>query len=192
MRIVSLVVAFASALVMTSAKPARTARVVLKTPELIVTSSGSEQTVALPGSAYDDLTFAEDGLSGKLMLVGQQLPAGSRKVPGHGISQVSWQPVGKDTAVELKFAAPPLSTLLNAVAGTPARPRTPQVLAGFIFETSTEAAPKGRSVLGARTSGARGPATQPGTYELPELPPAHYSDALVTLKLENAEFTDVL
>jgi hypothetical protein len=180
------------ALLTAAAQPSPTPRVILKTPELVVTSSGTEQTCAFPASAYDDLVVAEDDLSATLRLVGQQLPAGSRKVAGGGVSQVSWQPVGEDTAVELKFAAPPRSTLLNAVSGTPGRPRTPQVLAGFIFDGETSAAPKGRSVLGARTPGDGGVERQPGSYELPPLPPAHYSDAMVTLKVENAEFTDVL
>jgi hypothetical protein len=192
MRTAYLLVAIGASLLLSAAHPARTSRVIVKTSELTVTSSGTEQTCAFPGSAYDGLTLAEDGLSAKLTLVGQRLKAGSKKVVGQGLSHVAWTPVGKDTAVELQFAAPPTSTLLNTVPGTPARPRTPQVLAGFIFGASTELPAKGRSVLGARTPGAGGVAAEPGTYELPELPPAHYSDALVTLKVVNAEFTDVL
>jgi hypothetical protein len=192
MRITFAMLAVLGGLLLSAAKPGRSAQVVVKSPELTVTASGNEQTAAFPGGSYDGLTLAEDGLSAKLTLVGQKLTAGSKKVAGQGISQVSWTLVGKNTQVEFTFAAPPKSTLLNAVQGTPARPRTPQVLAGFIFDSDTEAAPKGRSVLGARTAGSAGLSTQPGTYELPQLPPAHYSDALVTLKVQNAEFTDVL
>jgi hypothetical protein len=175
-----------------AAAPGRQDHIVVRTPELVVTRSGALETCALPGGGYHDFVLSEDRLSASFVLDGQALPAGSRQVAGKGLRRVSWEPGEKQTRVQVEFASAPQSTLLNAVPGTAGRPRTPQVLAGFIFDQPTETASSAPAVLGTRQPSQAGPGRQPGQYELPALPRAHYSDALVTLKTENADIMQVL
>jgi hypothetical protein len=174
-------------------------RALVRTPELVVVRSAASETCAFPAANYSD--FKLDGTQASFTLEGQALPAGSRKLGGGGISEVDWTPGDGSTAVTIKFATAPQSTLLNAVPGTADRPRTAQVLAGFLFAPGTLAdGPHPAPALGARDvagGGAASPAqddkaNQPGAYALPKFRPVHYSDALVTLNVHNADFRDIL
>jgi hypothetical protein len=171
------------------------ARPVVESPELVVTRSGSMETVAMPASGYRDLEIAEKTAS--FVLIGHALPVGSRMLRGGGINKVSWSPAldGEEqlTYVTLDFSSEPRSSLLNAVEGTPARPRTPQVLLGFIFDRKqVRSGPE--TVLGSRQSTSPDSAglSSHGDYRLPKFDEVRYSDALVTLKVVNADFRDVL
>jgi hypothetical protein len=182
------------------ASAADAARPLVSMPELVVARQGGSMTLALPGTSYDELSIA--GLTAEFNLEGT-LPAGEKLLRGQPISRIAWTPLASDvgewTHVQVEFTTAPASSLLNAVPGTPGRPRTPQVLAGFIFPASSRAASP--SVMGARPeqAGAAAPAltagssaSEPGSYRLPPMRDAHYSDALVTLKVVNADFRDVL
>ena len=172
-------------------------KVLLRSPELVVQHGPSSETCAFPAAGYS--AFKLDGLTATFTLEGQALPAGSRKLAGGGISQVSWTPGDKSTQVTVNFATAPDSTLLNAVPGTKDRPQTAQVLAGFLFKAGTLADERHgpQSMLGSHDAEDTVPASersdrQPGTYKIPEFPTTHYSDALVTLKVQNADFRDIL
>lgn len=172
-------------------------RPLVDSPELVLTRSGGMETVAMPASAYSELEV--DGSRASFVLEGHALSAGSKTLRGGGISKVSWVPRDAadepSTMVELEFTSEPRSSLLNAVEGTPGRPRTPQVLAGFIFDKPAQRSAE-PGVLGARNpQGTAAPAQSSsahGNYKLPPFEEVRYSDALVTLKVVNADFRDVL
>lgn len=171
-------------------------KTVVRTPELVVKHGTGAETCAFPAESYSGFTL--EGDTATLTLSGKALPAGSRKLSGGGISNISWVPGDKATQVTIKFAAVPQSTLLNAVPGTTDRPHTPQVLAGFLFAPGVLSAAEsagGHAVLGARTDANptdSGHAVPNGQYKLPPFKPVHYSDALVTLNVTNADFRDIL
>lgn len=169
-----------------AAPPPAGPRPIIDTAELVLTREAGRETVAMPGDGYRD--FVLDGEHASFVIDGQALPAGSRQLRGNGIKSVSWTPQGsgkrKSTLVELEFAQAPGSSLLNAVSGTPGRPQTPQVLAGFLFDPNSSGKDATPSVMGGRS--------EAGSYKLPKFPDVQYSDALVTLKVVNADFRDVL
>jgi len=163
--------------------------VIVQEPELVVQRQGNIETCALPGDGYR--AFSVDDNSASFLVEERLLPAGHKRIAGHGIQRVSWEPVAGDTLVTVEFKAPPSFTLINAVDGTELRPTTPQVIAGFGFEPKAETG-YSYPVLGSRKPGQHVEEDAHGAYKLPELPPVKYSDALVTLKVENVDFRDVL
>jgi hypothetical protein len=161
----------------------------LDKPEAVVVKQGLSESLAMPATGYRDLSVDKDSAS--FIILGDPLPAGSARVREHGVTKLSWAPVADGTQVTLALDREPQSYLINAVAGTKERPETAQVIAGFIFKP--DARPAHHPVVGAsRPTADDARPDEHGTYELPELPRARYSDALVTLKVTNADFRDVL
>lgn len=164
--------------------------IVVDLPELVVARHGGNQTCALPGTGYEGLVVGDE--SATLLVLGQELPAGQKRVAGQGIRRVSWQPREGATSVEIEFTQPPSYSIANAVEGTEYRQFTPQVVVGFGFDVSGSER-KTSPVLGSHKPGeAPVEPDRYGSYELPDFPPVKYSDALVTLRVENADFRDVL
>lgn len=162
---------------------------VVTAPELTIARSGGNETCALPGGGFEDLEI--DDQRATFTLLGPALPEGSKRVAGGGISRVQWEPLEEDTRVTIEFAKPPSYHMLNAVSGTEARPQTPQVVAGFGFD-STDSQHRAPPVLGGDQSAAEHQEDPYGSYKLPEFRPVKYSDALVTLNVRNTDFRDVL
>ena len=173
-----------------AASPSRAADgVVVETNELVMLCQDNLETCALPGEGYED--FVIDGERATFRLTGYELPAGSKRLLGRGVRRVSWEPGEGGTAVTVDFDRAPEFNLINAVTGTELRPGTPQVIAGFGFAPREEDR-KSYPVMGSRQPGEHVEVDQHGTYQLPELPPVKYSDALVTLNVQNVDFRDVL
>jgi hypothetical protein len=163
--------------------------VIVSTPELTVLRHGGNESVALPAGAYRD--FEVEGERASFVLEDSAIPAGSRELRGGGIKSIAWTPGEDGTRVELTFARPPQSSLINALPGTETRPQVPQVIAGFNFAEPARSAP--RPAAGRQRAAAEGESNSPyGDYELPEFPRAHYSDALITLNVRNVDFREVL
>jgi hypothetical protein len=164
--------------------------VVLDAPEIVVLRQGLSETVALPGQGYSDFVQVEGGAN--FTITGIELPAGAKRLLGHGVTHVRWQPRDGNTAVQLEFSSVPLSSLINATPGTQQRPHTPQVIAGFSFSDAGEP-PAHHPVVGSYTGNGREEQANPhGDYKLPAFPKARYSDVLVSLKVTNVDFRDVL
>jgi uncharacterized membrane protein YgcG len=163
--------------------------VVAQEPELVVVRQGDVETCALPGSNYSELQVGD--ASATFLLKGQTLPAGHKRIAGHGIRKITWEPIADDTLVSVEFKTTPTFSLINAVDGTAERPGTPQVIAGFGFAQGSD---KDHSypVVGTHKPRTDKEKDGYGNYELPEFPPVKYSDARVTLKVENVDFRDVL
>lgn len=163
--------------------------VVTYNPELVVVRQGDVETCALPGDSYGEFQVGEANAS--FLLKGQVLPAGHKRIAGYGIRKVTWKPVADDTLVSVEFMTAPAFSLINAVDGTAERPSTPQVIAGFGFD---QAGDKEHSypVMGTHNPRAGTEEDSYGNYKLPEFPAVKYSDARVTLKVENVDFRDVL
>jgi hypothetical protein len=161
---------------------------VVSEPELVIVRQGASETCALPATGYADLVVAEQGAS--FLLTGAQLPAGQRRVVGRGVRRVSWEPAGDDTRVSIEFVTPPTHSVINAVAGTEVRPYTPQVVVGFGFADGGGGG--SYPVLGSSVPRGSTREDAHGAYKLPGFPPVRYSDALVTLRVENVDFRDVL
>jgi hypothetical protein len=190
MRLNRLALSIGLALGLFCAHTAIAADIVVDLPELVVTRSDTGETCALPGTGYGDVVIGEE--SATLTVTGYELPAGQKRVAGHGIRRVSWQPREGETAVTIEFAQPPTYSVVNAVAGTEHRQQTPQVIVGFGFD-STGGERRTSPVLGSRRPGEQvEEPDQHGDYEMPDFPPVRYSDALVTLRVENVDFRDVL
>jgi hypothetical protein len=186
---------FTAALLLCGATAAQAAgeKTLVRTPELVVKHGPASETCAFPADSYSD--FKLEGETATFTLDGRALPAGSRKLSGGGMREVSWVPADKSTQVTIQFAAPPQSSLLNAVPGTPDRPHTAQVVAGFLFAPGAlKLQAPGSAALGARpqATGEAGETSQPGSYDLPKFAPVHYSDALVSMNVKNADFRDIL
>ena len=107
------------------ATPAAATDIIVDLPELVVAQQGTNQTCAMPAAGYQELTI--DDQSASLVLLGQQLPAGRRRVAGQGIRRVSWQPREGATDVLIEFARPPSYSAINAVEGTEHRHTAPRV-----------------------------------------------------------------
>lgn len=163
--------------------------VVVTQPELTVVRSGGNETCALPGSGYQDLVV--DDQQATFTLLGKELPAGSKRITGGGISRVSWESGEENTQVTIDFARPPSYHMINAVGGTQDRPQTPQVVAGFGF-AANDLGPRAKPVMGGGPPQVEHGEDQYGTYKLPKFPQPKYSDALVTLEVHNTDFRDVL
>ncbi|MBN2081876.1 hypothetical protein JW859_06660 [bacterium] len=161
----------------------------IDTPELVVDVTATNITCAMPGEDYADFALTDDAATYRLL--GYELPAGRERVAQGGISTVAWEPADAATLVTIEFSAPPLSNMITAVPGTADRRQTPQVIAGFGFDPAASARHTS-PVLGSRQPGQAPQADPHGAYELPEFPPVKYSDALVTLKVHNADFREVL
>jgi hypothetical protein len=154
----------------------------------VVVRLGLSETCAWPGSGYSSFVVEDDTAS--FVLAGQQLPAGHQRVLGRGITEVSWEPAADGTRVTIQFASVPTHSIINAVAGTEIRPYTPQVIAGFGF--SAERQRGSYPVMGSKAPRHTAEGDEHGRYKLPPFPSAKYSDALVTLRVENVDFRDVL
>lgn len=164
--------------------------ILVQRPELVVERTGAIESLALPGTAYRDFTVSADAAS--FVIEDQQLPAGSARIAGHGITQVSWQPEGSSTRVNLLFGSEPASSLINTVPATKLRPAVPQVLAGFAF-TASAGEPRRHPVVGSYSGEGRQEEGRPyGEYQLPKYEKVKYSDVLVTLQVTNVDFRDVL
>jgi hypothetical protein len=163
--------------------------IIVADPELTIARNGGNETCALPGSGYEDLVV--DDHQATFTLLGQALPEGSKRLVGRGISRVHWAPGDNETQVTIEFARPPSYHMVNVVNGTPDRPQTPQVVAGFGFE-SAGSEHRARAVMGGGQPKVEHEQDQYGSYNLPEFPPVKYSDALVTLEVHNTDFRDVL
>jgi hypothetical protein len=159
--------------------------VVVSQPELTVLRHGGNESVALPAGSYS--SFTVDSAAASFTLLDSRLPAGERRLRG-GISHVSWTPGEDGVKVTLTFARPPKSSVINALPGTELRPGVPQVIAGFAFDAP---APVQRPAVG-RANVEEQSGGRYGDYQLPRFPDAKYSDALVTLKVHNVDFRDVL
>ena len=167
------------------------AEIVVDLPELVVTRADASETCALPGTGYQDVAIGEE--SATLTVIGCELPAGQKRVAGHGIRRVSWQPREGETTVTIEFTQPPTYSVVNAVSGTEHRQQTPQVIVGFGFDSASGDDRHTSPVLGSHRPGElAGEPDDYGSYELPDFPPVRYSDALVTLRVENVDFRDVL
>ncbi|MCH7472820.1 hypothetical protein IIA79_07710 [bacterium] len=173
--------------------------IIVDEAELTVVRQGVNESIAMPGTSYSDFTITDDWA--RFLLQGVSLEAGARRIVGNGITRVSWGPAalegqaaetGESTLVEIEFARAPISSLINAVAGTEHRSTTPQVIAGFIFDAAGERSHRHPVVGSYKPGGTRKDAEPYGGYALPKLPKARYSDALVNLKVTNADFRDVL
>ena len=152
--------------------------VVFESPELVVVRTDMTESCMMPGGGYEG--FELDGDSASWLISGINLPPGSEMFRAGGISRIAWAPEGDHTRVEVQFAAEPASSLINSLAGTELRPQTPQVVVGFGF---SELLGKSRrsSLLGHRNARNKNDTSdQFGSYELPRMPEARYSDALVT------------
>jgi len=161
----------------------------IDTPELVVEMTAANISCVMPGEDYAGFELTDDQATYRLL--GYELPAHRERVARGGIAYVSWEPAEGETQVRIEFSTPPVSNMISAMPGTAERPQTPQVIAGFGIDPAA-AARSTSPVLGSRRSGQEPQGDQHGTYELPEFPPVKYSDALVTLRVHNADFREVL
>lgn len=163
---------------------------VVSGPNLTVVRNGMDESISMPASAYSNVEYGDKSAS--FTLEGASLGSGSQRILGHGITHVSWEPTDGGTQVTVTFATAPASTIINAIPGSEMRPGVPQVVAGFYFNKADKA-DKPYPVLGSHKPGGETAKPDPhGNYELPKLPEAKYSDALVTLDVHNVDFRDVL
>jgi hypothetical protein len=163
--------------------------VVLSTPDLLVTRQGGIDTLAIKGDGYT--AFKREGNEATLLVKGAGGGSGEERipaVPGGGLSKVRWEPADGGTLYHLSFTAEPLSSVTNAIPGSEMRPDMPQVMAAFSYgETAA------RARLNHRGGSAEyDPNVVPGDYQMPKFPKYKYSDAMVTLKANGADFRQVL
>ena len=166
------------------------AGVVYESNELVVIRTRTGESCAIPGKEYSDFTV--EGREASWLVRGFELPAGSKLLKAGGISKISWEPEGESTRVSVRFDTEPASSLVNALPGTELRPKTPQVVVGFGFPGELDTV-RSASMLGRRDGHSRDNSDNgTGNYDLPKLPDARYSDALVTLNVRNTDFREVL
>jgi hypothetical protein len=187
MRLLAFTAAALASIVMATSLAYAKDGVIASEPELLVVRHGSSVSVALPGSEYADFERSED--AARFRIIGESLPAGEKSLRG-SLSNISWEPAGEDTLVQIEFDAAPLNSVISAVPESEYRPGVEQVIASFNFA-------EGRKISGPPMGGqapARGePTGDPyGEYELPEMGDVKYSDALVTLNVRNTDFREVL
>lgn len=164
--------------------------VLLDKPAVVVIKHGPNESVSIPGAGYYDLSLT-DSTASYIVDAG---PGASQSfnVLGAKLRKVTLEPVTDGCKVTLSFRAAPAYSVINAVSNSEWRPGVAQVVAGFGFTGSPQNS-KAYPVMGGYKSGAQQP--QPdehGTYVLPPFPDAKYSDALVSLKVTNTDFRDVL
>jgi hypothetical protein len=164
--------------------------VLLDKPEAVVLKHGSNESISIPGAGYHDWSLAESTAS---YIVDEGPSAGqSFNVRGGKLRNVRLEPVAGGCKVVLSFRAAPAYFVINAVNNSDWRPGVAQVVAGFGF-TSGPQDTKAYPVVGGYESGSQKlKHDEYGTYELPKFPEAKYSDALVSLKVMNTDFRDVL
>lgn len=162
----------------------------LNKPGVVVLKHGPNESVSIPGTGYHDLSLADSTAS----YIVDEGPGESQSfnVLGAKLRNVRLEPVVGGCKVTLSFRAAPAYSVINAVRNSEWRPGVAQVVAGFGFASNPQES-KTYPVVGGYKSGSQQP--QPdehGTYELPRFPDAKYSDALVSLKVMNTDFRDVL
>lgn len=159
-------------------------------------AAGISQTLALEGSAYRDFAVVDQAAS--FVVAGEASPQ-QMDFPAGPVSLVTITPLepgnnpglaqASEYKVEITFRAAPSSSLINQQPAVPGQDS--RIIAGFTFppERSSNSRPLG----GGRSSrsDAEDPGA-PGRYKLPLMPPAHYSDALVTLKVNGGDFREIL
>jgi len=171
--------------------------------ELSILRRGLTESVALEGTNYRDFTVA--GTSASFVLDSPLSASGSQEFEDGAISRISWDVLPAETAgvaalaadtdsrpvkVSFEFRKRPTNSLINAAPGTEALPDVPQVIAGFSFSPGRPGSQ--RPLAGGRGRQDNQSSSAYGNYELPRLPYPHYSDALVTLKVRNTDFREVL
>ena len=163
---------------------------VVDEPALQVSRSGQLESAALPGASYSQLEL--DGNTASLLVEGSPVIEGdSKRVMGHGIKRISWEPTSDGKlAVQIDFASKPEFYAVNAVPGSDLRPDTQQVIAAFSFPDGERNSYPVMGSHGGSEAITRG--DEHGNYDLPEFPEAKYSDALVSLKVRNTDFREVL
>lgn len=156
-------------------------------------AGGMSQALCFNGTAYRDFTQTDAQAH---FFISGAAEAASLSYPEGPVSQVTLNPCaeaaepGSEYEVTVDFRRSPRSSLINIVPAGPEGAGTPQVLAGFSFapERSAPARPLG----GGRKQREADESAAPGEYKLPAMAPAHYSDALVTLKVHNGDFREIL
>jgi len=165
--------------------------VIVRTPELAVVRHGVNVSVSLPGTGYRE--FVVGDTEATYFIDGADLGSSARRIPGPDVSRVAWEPAGEATKVTITFTSPPQYSSINATGGTELKPGVPQVLAGFGFTAQGAGETQAYPVAGGFNPGEGPAGPDPhGGYELPKFPETKYSDALVTLKVQNVDFRDVL
>lgn len=164
--------------------------VLLSTAEAVVLKHGLNESLSIPGTGYRDLVITEETAT----FVVEQGPAVSQRfrVRAAQISEVALDPQAGGCQVTLRFRTAPVYSVLNAVEETEWSPGVAQVIAGFGFAPES-ADKRAYPVVGGYKHGtADVPRDTAGTYKLPRFPEPKYSDALVSLKVTNTDFRDVL
>ncbi len=174
----------------TTAASAAVDGTVLSQPEAVVLKHGANESVSIPGAGYRELVLAEATAS----FIVEQGPAVSStyRVRGAQISSVALEPVDGGCRVTLAFRSAPAYSVLNAVNETEWRPGVAQVIAGFGFAPESAKTRSYPVVGGYGSDKSDLPRDSAGTYKLPQFPAAKYSDALVSLKVTNTDFREVL
>jgi hypothetical protein len=163
---------------------------VLSQPEAVVLKHGQNESVSIPGTGYSEFSLTKDTAS----FIVAQGPAFAKRfhVRGAQISAVALEPAAGGCRVTLTLRSAPAFSVINAVNETEWRPGVAQVIAGFGF-TAPSAGSRTYPKMGGYESGSEQPQQDnAGGYELPKLPEVHYSDALVSLKVTNTDFREVL
>jgi hypothetical protein len=164
--------------------------IVLDRPEVVVIRHGANESVSLPGTAYSEWQVSGDTAS-VVIADGPSVKAIWR-LRGGGITSIVCAPAEGRARLTLHFRRPPSYSIANAAVQTDWRRGVPQVVLGFGFPADTREH-KQYPVAGSFEAGTRGVRhDEYGSYKLPEFEKVHYSDALVTLKVTNADFRDIL
>jgi hypothetical protein len=155
-----------------------------------VLKHGPNESVSIPGAGYHDLSLEQRTAS----FIVEEGPGVSQSfsVRGGKLRNVRLEPVAGGCKVVLSFRSVPAYSVINAVHNSDWRPGVAQVVAGFGFTGSPQ---DGNTypVMGGYEAGSQHPEQDEyGTYKLPKFPEAKYSDALVSLKVTNTDFRDVL
>jgi hypothetical protein len=162
----------------------------LDKPAVVILKHGPNESASIPGAGYRDLVVDKSTAT----FIVDEGPGESQSfnVRGGKLRSVRLEPVEGGCKVVLGFRSAPDYFVVNAVRNSDWRPGVAQVVAGFGFTSSHEDS-KAYPVMGGYESGSQKPAPDEyGTYKLPKVPEAKYSDALVSLKVMNTDFRDVL